>query len=73
MKNLTKKNYLKRIKCLYFYLTNHPVSNYKVRFDNIVNSTDIKHYFNKNINMVLYVDYVKELKTKTIKLWHFKM
>lgn len=54
-----------------FYITNHPVSNYKARFDNIINTSDIKEYFNKNINMILYIDYIKELTTKNNKLMAF--
>ncbi len=54
-----------------FYLTNHPVSNYKAKFDNIVNTNDIKNFFNKEIDMVLYVDYIREIKTKNNKQMAF--
>ncbi len=54
-----------------FYLTNHPVSNYKARFDNIINTSDVKEFFNKDISMVLYIDYIKELTTKNNKTMAF--
>lgn len=50
-----------------FYLTNHPVSNYKTRFNNIINTNNIKAHFNRTINMILYVDNIKEIKTKNNK------
>ncbi len=54
-----------------FYLTNHPVTNYKAKYDNVINTNDIKNYFNKEVNMVLLIDYIKEINTKNNKKMAF--
>lgn len=45
-----------------FYLSEHPVSIYKKTND--LSTQDIKKYFNKNINLILYIDNIKEVFTK---------
>lgn len=48
-----------------FYLSNHPVTTIKSRYNNIVELSDIEKYFDKNINIVCLVDRIKEVNTKT--------
>ena len=47
-----------------FYLSNHPVTKYKKEYNNIVNTIDIEKYFDKKINLILYVDKIKTITTK---------
>ena len=47
-----------------FYLSNHPVSNYKCKYQNIVDSKDIEMYFDKIIDIIVYVDRKNEIETK---------
>ena len=47
-----------------FYLSNHPVSKYKVRYNNIVNLNDIHNYFDKHINLIVYVNNIKTILSK---------
>ena len=46
------------------YLSKHPVTEVKSRFKNIVALNDISLYFDKIIEVVVYVDKVKEITTK---------
>ena len=46
-----------------FYLTNNPVTNLKIKHNNIVNLNEIDLYFDKVINIIVYVDKVKEVNT----------
>ena len=46
-----------------FYLTNNPVTNLKIKYNNIVNLNEIDLYFDKVINIIVYVDKVKEVNT----------
>ncbi len=46
------------------YLSNHPVTNIKSKYDNIIELSDIEQYFNKNINIIVYVDRIKDINTK---------
>lgn len=45
-----------------FYLSNHPVSNYRSEFD--IEGIYLEKYFNRNVQMVLYVDNIREVVTK---------
>ena len=47
-----------------FYLTNHPISFYKDKYDNIVDLCDIAKYFNKIINTLVMIDKISIIKTK---------
>jgi len=47
-----------------FYLSNHPVLKYKEIYKNIVNTNDISRYFDKIINLVIYVNRVTITTTK---------
>ena len=47
-----------------FYLTNHPISFYKDKYDNIVDLCDIPKYFNKTIDTLVMIDKISVIKTK---------
>jgi DNA polymerase-3 subunit alpha len=47
-----------------FYLSNHPVLEYKAQDQAIVNLSDIKDYFDKVIEVIVYVDKFKVINTK---------
>lgn len=46
-----------------FYLSNHPVTSYKKKY-NTINLSNITNYFDKVIDLVVYVDRIKEVDTK---------
>ena len=46
-----------------FYLSNHPVTGYKKKY-NTINLFNISNYFDKVIDLVVYVDRIKEVDTK---------
>ena len=45
-----------------FYLSNHPVNNYKLSTD--IDTREIPKFFDKNISLVLIIDNIKEITTK---------
>ena len=47
-----------------FYLTNHPVTKYKARYNNIIDLNEITNYFDKMVNVVIYVNRINITKTK---------
>ena len=47
-----------------FYLTNHPVLKYKEIYKNIVNTNEIDKYFDKTINLILYISRITITTTK---------
>lgn len=47
-----------------FYLSNHPVIKYKESYDNIVSSNEIEDYFDKRVNIIIYVNRINEVFTK---------
>lgn len=46
-----------------FYLSNHPITSYKKKY-NTINLSNISNYFDKVIDLVVYVDRIKEVDTK---------
>ena len=46
------------------YLSNHPVTEIKLKYNNIVDLSSITLYFDKVINTIIYVDKIKEINTK---------
>jgi DNA polymerase-3 subunit alpha len=57
--------FINKEKDLYgFYLTNHPVSFYKDKYDKIIDLCDIKNYFNKIIDTIVMIDKITIIKTK---------
>lgn len=54
-----------------FYISNHPITIKKQELNNIVNLDEISKYYNKNINIVVMIDYIKEITTKKNELMAF--
>ena len=46
------------------YLSNNPITEYKLRYENIVDLVNISNYFNRTVNVIIYVDRIKEINTK---------
>lgn len=60
----TKKELMeKELEIFGFYLTNNPITDFKSKYDNIIDVKDIEYYFTKNINMIVMIDKVKEITT----------
>ena len=47
------------------YLSKHPITEIKSKFKNIVSLSDVANYFDKMIEVVVFVDKVKEITTKS--------
>ncbi len=47
-----------------FYLSNHPVTEYRLKFENIIPLSEIELYFDKIITVIVYIDKKKEIVTK---------
>ena len=47
-----------------FYLSNHPVTEYKNIYKNAISISNIPLYFNKNVELVVYIDKIREITTK---------
>ena len=47
-----------------FYLSSHPIIDYKIKYPNTVLLSDLGTYFDKNIDVIVYVDKTKEISTK---------
>jgi len=47
-----------------FYLSDHIINEYRAKYNNYLKIKDIPRYFDKNVDIVIYVDYVKEVVTK---------
>lgn len=50
--------------CFGFYISNHPVTTYKSKYQNIVSINCIGNYFNRIVNVMVMVEKVKAIKTK---------
>lgn len=50
--------------CFGFYISNHPVTTHKSKYQNIVSINCIGNYFNKIVNVMVMVEKVKAIKTK---------
>lgn len=53
----------KELEIFGFYLTNNPITDFKSKYDNIIDVKDIEYYFTKNINMIVTIDKIKEIIT----------
>ena len=53
----------KELEIFGFYLTNNPITELKLKYGNIVNVNEIENYFDKVINLIVYVDRIKEVST----------
>ncbi len=47
-----------------FYITNHPVLSYKLKFNDIIDLDKIEKYFNKVINLIVLVEKTRVIETK---------
>ncbi|MDD4282556.1 MAG: DNA polymerase III subunit alpha [Bacilli bacterium] len=47
-----------------FYISNHPVTEYKNKYPNPVEINNLKKHFDKVVEIIVYVDGMKEVKTK---------
>ena len=47
-----------------FYLSNHPITEYKFKYDRAISLKELDSYFDKNVEIVVYVDRVKVIQTK---------
>ncbi len=47
-----------------FYLSNHPVTDYKLQYNIKIDLENISNYFDKIVEMIVYVDKIKEVTTK---------
>lgn len=54
----------KELELFGLYLSNHPVTKLKSKYQNIVSLSELELYFDKNIDTVVYIDKVKEISTK---------
>ena len=60
----TKKELMEQELSIFgFYLTDNPVTEFKQKYNNIININEIEAYFDKNINIIVYVDKIKEVNT----------
>ena len=47
-----------------FYLSSHPVIDYKIKFSETISLTNLSSYFDKTVEIIIYVDRLKEISTK---------
>lgn len=47
-----------------FYLSNHPITDYKLKYSNIVSLEKLDNYFDKIIHTIVYIDRLREISTK---------
>ena len=45
------------------YLTDNPVTEFKNKYKNVIDLNEIETYFDKNIDIIVYVDKIKEVNT----------
>ena len=45
------------------YLTNNPITQLKLKHNNIINLNEIENYFDKVVNIIVYIDKLKEVNT----------
>lgn len=48
-----------------FLMSHHPLIKYKNNYDNLVDIINLPHYFNQSITILVYVENIKEITTKT--------
>ena len=47
-----------------FYISNHPVTSYKNKYNNVININKLNNFFNKSVNVLVMVEKIKIIKTK---------
>lgn len=61
----SKHELLKReLDVIGLYISDNPITEYKQKLNNKFNICDVSHWFDKNINIIGTIDYVKEVETK---------
>lgn len=65
VKEFTKHELMeKELEIFGFYLSNHPITEYKLKIKGIVALSELPKYFDKVVDTILYVDKVKLIETK---------
>ena len=59
-----KELFNKELELYGYYISNHPITSYKDKLTNHVLLKDITSYFDKNINIIIYLDNIREINTK---------
>ena len=47
-----------------FYLSKHPITEYKVKYPNVVSLENLETYFDKTIHTIVYIDHLRRTATK---------
>lgn len=47
-----------------FYLSNHPVTEYKLKYPNVISLENLQDYFDKMVHTIVYVDHLRTVVTK---------
>ena len=47
-----------------FYISNHPITKYKAKYNNIVSLNELELYFDKYVNVVVIINRIKKIITK---------
>jgi len=47
-----------------FYLSNHPITDYKLQYPNTVSLENLDVYFDKVVHTIVYVDHLRRVATK---------
>jgi DNA polymerase-3 subunit alpha len=64
-KEYDNKELMQRELAVYgFYLSNHPITEYHLKYPHAIAIKDIPNNFNRNVEALLYVDSIKEIETK---------
>ena len=64
-KDFSKKEKLEKEKELYgFYISDHPITEYKLKYKEVIPLEKVPLYFDKIISTFIYVEKVKEITTK---------
>jgi DNA polymerase III subunit alpha len=61
-----EKKYIleKELEIFGFYLTSHPIIEYKIKYPSSISINDVSNYYDKVIEILLFVDDIKEVTTK---------
>ena len=46
------------------YLSNHPVTSYKAKYENMIPLNQIQEYHNQKVNVIVMIDRVRTIRTK---------
>ncbi len=65
-KDYTKKELMEaEYQSFGFYLSNHIITEYRAKYNNHLKINEVGRFFNKNIELIVYVDRIKEINTKS--------